>query len=502
MSEAGTVFAAEIDTSAAWLSGALVELWRHVDALNALPPAGELSGPRALAAAEAVAKVRHAADSLLAPYAARLEELSDPSGASRFARWKGFPSAAALLSATTGLSTSEAGKLIGLGRALSEADSAHQTAQAPVAAVPAGAVAGGADQVLGDTPLIDVAPSALPPAPTGPGGVAPGFVAPGAVPPPATPLADAIRAGWLGTEKATVIRRNLEDMTVNVARAEAFLVEHARGMSITRLRRLCLETFAELDPQGYAERERKQMSRRYLRFYEQADGMVTIAGSLPPILAAPVKAWFEAELQTGLSAQSDNAAQRDNAAHSQRDVGQIMADTLVSMAMHVTGCELATTRPQSTFVIRANKSSLESGEGFATCDGIEAPVTIGRALAWAADIQFAALLQGKNGVPLGLARTRRLASTGQRLVVAERDRGCAKCSVARSRANFHHIITWGDGGPTDEWNLVMLCVTCHSMIHEEGWDVVIENNEVWFIPPASVDPRRRRQPGSSVRFAA
>ncbi|MCR6712951.1 MAG: DUF222 domain-containing protein [Demequina sp.] len=464
---------------------ALVELWRHVDELNALRPASQLSGQRALDAATVIAKVRHAADALLAPYAARLEELSDSEG---FARYKGSPNAAALLSKHTGLSTTEAGKLIGLGQAL--ADAGARASDGPVLSVvpdveqPNAGDPAGDELAFGEPSLTSLS-----------------FPAPAVPTPPHTqpqmsPLAAAIRAGWLGTEKAVLIRRNLEDMTVNRAQAEALMVESARQLSIVALRRLCLETFAELDPEGYADRERRQHEKRFFKVYDEVDGTVNFFGSLPPALAAPVKAWFDAELQTALN------TQRDDDPRSQRKVGQIMADTLVAMALHVSGCELATTRPQSTFVIRASKTSLESGAGFASCDGVEAPITIGRVLAMAADVQFAALLQGKGGVPLALGRTRRLASGGQRLAVAERDRGCAKCSAARSRANFHHIITWDDGGPTDERNLVMLCVSCHTIIHEEGWGVVIEDNQVWFIPPASVDLRRRRQPGSSVRPAA
>ena len=467
------------------VDSALVELWRHVDDLNALPPVSQLSGPRALAAATAIAKVRHAADALLAPYAARLEHLSDLEG---FARYKGSPNAAALLSQHTGLSTTEAGKLIGLGQAL--ADAGASASDGPTLSLVPDVEQPNAGDPASDEIALDQ-----------PGLIPPSFPAPVVPLPPqfrpaASPLAAAIRAGWLGTEKATVIRRNLEDMTVNRAQAESLLVESASRLSIVALRRLCLETFAKLDPEGYAARERRQHEKRFFKIYDEPDGMVNFFGSLPPALAAPVKAWFDAELQTSLN------TQRDGDPLSQRKVGQIMADTLVALALHAAGCEHATTRPQSTVVIRASKTSLETGRGFASCDGVEAPITIGRVLAMAADVQFTALLQGKGGVPLALGRSRRLASAGQRLAVAERDRGCAKCSVARSRANFHHIVTWDGGGPTDERNLVMLCVNCHTMIHEEGWGVVVDHNEVWFIPPVKLDPLRRRQPGSSVRSAA
>ena len=473
----------------------LVELWRRVDALVNLPDADGLSGNRALEAATLIAKVRHASDALMAPYAARLEELSDPALEFRYARWKGFPNAAALLSAATGLSVADAGKLIGLGRTLADAEEAVD-GEPMLALVPVEPAMAGEPAFAGDhaaplvsqtaPPLDEVTLAGAPLAPM-----------PLSTPrPEPSPLAAAIRAGNLGTEKLTVIRRTLDDMTTRRREAEARLVARAASLSITVLRRLCLETFAELDPEGYAARERTQYRDRFLSIREEIDGMVSFYAKLPPAMAAPAKAWFEAEMQSAVS------AQRDATSDEQRTLGQILADAFVSTVMHAAGCERATTRPQSTFVIRATKSSLEAGNGFATCDGIEAPVTIAASLAVAADIQFVGLLTDDEGVPLRLGRTSRLATSAQRLAVAERDRGCAKCSRAISKANFHHVVTWENDGPTDERNLVMLCVGCHHQIHDNGWGVVIDRNQVWFIPPAKIDPRRRRQPGSSARLAA
>jgi hypothetical protein len=133
-------------------------------------------------------------------------------------------------------------------------------------------------------------------------------------------------------------------------------------------------------------------------------------------------------------------------------------------------------------------------------DGIEAPVGVARALLAAVDAEFAPLLTDSDGVPLKLGRTRRSANRNQRLVAMERDRGCAQCHRALSRCNAHHIIEWDSGGLTDQDNLVMLCIGCHHRLHEHGWGIEIEDNQVWFIPPAKVDPQRRRQPGSSVRL--
>lgn len=464
----------------------LVELWRRVDDLRELRDASGLSGDRALEAARAVARVRTAADALLAPYAARVDELSAPGSITRFARWKGFPNAASLLSHATGLSVAEAGKLIGLGHTLADAGVA-------VSEPPAWAVFE-TDEVASpepeaepeatvprDEPRVLVAPTTEPP-----------FVAASALP----PLADAIRRGTLGTEKANIIRRTLEDMVIDTTDVERFLVERAGELSLVELRRLCLAELARRDPAGHAAREARQSRARFLKFYEEPDGMIALHGRFAPADAAPIKAWFEAEMQAQVF------AQRDLPQGEQRSLGQVLADVFVATARHASGCTRATSRAKTTVVIHAGKTDLERREGIAWCDGIEAPFTLATALAMAVDPEFEALLIGENGDPLNLGRAQRSANDAQRHALALRDKGCAMCSTAIARCDAHHIVNWQHGGRTDVANMVMLCVGCHHRIHDYGWDIVIEDNQVWFIPPASVDPHRRRQPGSSARLAA
>jgi len=461
----------------------LVELWRRVDELNALPDAATASGQRALEAAGDIARVRAAADALLAPYAARLEELSSPDSVSRFARWKGFPNAASLLSAFTGLSVTEANKLIGLGKALAEAAErpvppeadAEQPAVDPVADL-------AAVEPSGPAGALNLA--APPPAPT------PSTPAP----PPVSPLAHAIRTGSLGTEKVTIIRRTLEDMVIDTREVEGFLVAKAAELSITELRRLCLVTLAQMDPQGHAAREARQRKARYVSFYDEPDGMLAFSGKLP----AAEGAWLKAQVESRL--QAEVAKQRDLLPVEQRSLGQIRADILVEIARHAAGCDQATTRPKSTVIIRAKGSEIRAGRGYATIDGIEAPITLETARQMAVDAEFRVLLTTDCGEVLKLGRAVRSATEAQRLAVMDRDKGCAMCSAALSRCDAHHLASWAGGGPTDVDNLVMLCVGCHHRIHDHGWQIEIQNNQVWFIPPPDLDPLQRRQPGSSARL--
>lgn len=51
-------------------------------------------------------------------------------------------------------------------------------------------------------------------------------------------------------------------------------------------------------------------------------------------------------------------------------------------------------------------------------------------------------------------------------------------------------------------NGVMLCVRCHHDVHRDNWQIHATAEEVWFTPPAAVDPERRRRPGGRRLFDA
>jgi hypothetical protein len=72
---------------------------------------------------------------------------------------------------------------------------------------------------------------------------------------------------------------------------------------------------------------------------------------------------------------------------------------------------------------------------------------------------------------LDLGRTQRLASRAQRRALAVRDGGCVFPGCGRPPAwcDAHHLWHWLDGGPTDLWNLALLCRWHHTFVHEGGW---------------------------------
>jgi HNH endonuclease len=91
---------------------------------------------------------------------------------------------------------------------------------------------------------------------------------------------------------------------------------------------------------------------------------------------------------------------------------------------------------------------------------------------------------------LSYGQTRRLASCGQRLALAARDRGCSfpGCTRPPAWCEAHHVIPWYSGGPTDLANLCLLCAFHHREFEKRGWVVRMRDGTPEWTPPPWLDP--------------
>ena len=87
---------------------------------------------------------------------------------------------------------------------------------------------------------------------------------------------------------------------------------------------------------------------------------------------------------------------------------------------------------------------------------------------------------------VGIGRKSRIVPEALRRQVKRRDRGCQFPGCDKTRwTDIHHIVFWGEGGPTDMDNLVELCVAHHHFVHDKKWKIVgnPENGPVRFLTP-------------------
>ena len=431
----------------------MLSIWSGTDA-------GSLSDSDLIAVHERYCRMRRMLDADQTALAAEIARRSRPElGSEGLAKTQGFRNPTALIAATAGTSTGDAARLVKVGEATAprqllsgeKAPARHPHVAAALAAALLTERAAGAIIALLDRVAFRASPEAL-------------------------------------------------DV------AERTLVEQAPGLTMDQLNRVLIRAEAWLDPDGVAPREAEKRELEQLSMRE-VDGMFEFTGRLTPEHGAPLKTAIEALVSDEMRATRD--AQRDRTTDPdlpRRSVVQMQADALVRLCEHALGC------PQkdlplhgATVVVRIDHDDLVNDTGFATIDGISAPVSVSTARRMAAGGPIISCVLGGDSQVLDWGRTKRLFTPTQRLALVERDGGCAMCGAAPGHTKVHHIRWWArDAGPTDLDNGVLLCESCHHRIHDNQWDIRIEGvgtkARVWFIPPPHVDPTQTPRLGGRARY--
>ncbi|SEJ63105.1 HNH endonuclease [Demequina mangrovi] len=426
--------------------------------MRALTAEGGSPGREVLGQLEAVALLAREVDMVLARLSREAQRLSDEAPGGGLARRHGHRGAADLVASTTGGTRAEAQRLLDAGRALEGVEPAAPTS----------------DPALAPTPV------------------------------PRHPhVAAALDRLEISVDCATQIIDMLDALEERVepdrlTRAERELVARARGMSATRFAAVVRRTRAALDIHAHEKSLARMRASRWVRMYEDRDGMVVLSGRLDPETAAPVRAALDGLVGDAMR-RSKDALGEDT-----RSTDQMRADALSALSRHGLGCT-ATDLPLSTVtvIVRIAEKDLHAGLGLGEVDGTSTPVDVATVRRMAADAHLIPAVLGSAGELLDLGRRRRLFTRSQRLALGERDGGCAFCGAPQVWTDAHHIQWWGrDHGRTDLANGVLLCGHCHTTVHTQGWDIHATATTIDFIPPASVDPARQPRPGGRRRFHA
>jgi hypothetical protein len=209
-------------------------------------------------------------------------------------------------------------------------------------------------------------------------------------------------------------------------------------------------------------------SRRGLTFTRR-HGMLRMTVDLDEAAAVVVRSAVEAAAKplpsaapegTGLGGEDDT-----------RSLGQRRHDGLVALVTTGAHHPASEVDPvvvhKATVVLRATLNadgSVESGTATADTHG---PVTDATLRAASCDGDVTVAVMDRLGRPRSLHTLDRHATDNQRLIVAERDRGCIApgCGAPAWACHLHHVLHWADGGPTSVDNLVLLCGRDHRALH-------------------------------------
>jgi hypothetical protein len=349
-------------------------------------------------------------------------------------------------------------------------------------------------------------------------------------------IAAGIAAGTLSVDAAAAIATLLDRVAMRVdatrlADAERALADQATHLTLTELNTVLRHAEAWLDPDGLAPRIEELHAARSLHIRQDASGMILLNGKLDPETGAPVIAAISALVTTQLrtsrghnhpdtpdETSTDTAEGQDEGgvagarpvASEARTIPHMQADALADLCRHALSCdETALPLTNTTVIVRIPLDALVTGTGTATIDGIDQPIDAGTARRMAGNAEIIPCVLGKDSEILDFGRTQRLFSKAQKLALVERDGGCAFCGLPPQHTEGHHIRWWdAHTGETNLNNLILLCTTCHHLIHTDDWKIHIDppptgdttGGTIWFTPPPHIDPQQTPRIGGRKRF--
>ncbi|HEY0260386.1 MAG TPA: DUF222 domain-containing protein [Lacisediminihabitans sp.] len=334
-------------------------------------------------------------------------------------------------------------------------------------------------------------------------------------------VADAIASRAMGIESAAVIVRELESAALRCSQeareeGERYLVEWAPALTIDEMTRLARQMRDRLDQDGAEPRDELRRERRGFRLSTSSDGTVFIQWRLDPAEAGLVKAQVDGIVGRELRRMraedgpvADGPDERSLAEHrlaersgpDEHTLEQLRSDAAMEIFRHTATCAGAAGElPSTKMVVRMSLESLLTGLGRAQIDGIDETISAGRARQLAAEAELIPMVLGAKGVVLDVGAGRRLFTAAQKLAFAERDGGCAwgGCTSPPSYAEAHHIEWWSTSPNSDLANGILLCTHHHHQIHDHGWEVFVEDNVPYFLPPPRIDPSRTPRRGGRI----
>ncbi|HEY0258439.1 MAG TPA: DUF222 domain-containing protein [Lacisediminihabitans sp.] len=314
----------------------------------------------------------------------------------------------------------------------------------------------------------------------------------------------------LGVTSAAIIVRELQSASLRCSEearleGEAFLVDWAPTLSTNEITTLARQIRDRLDHDGLEPRDELHRARRRFRLTTASDGMVDIHWRLEPAEGGLVRAEIDAIVTARLRRGTDDACSAEGGvAGSPPDevtLEQMRSDAAMEVFRHAMTCTAAAgDLPSTTVVVRMTLESLLTGLGAAEIDGVGETISAAGARRLAADAEIIPVVLGGRGEVLDVGAAQRLFTRAQRLAFAERDGGCAwaGCATPPSYAEAHHIDWWEHSHNSDLSNGLLLCSHHHHQIHDHGWQVFVDDNVPYFIPPPRIDPGRRPRRGGRI----
>lgn len=286
--------------------------------------------------------------------------------------------------------------------------------------------------------------------------------------------AAAQQAGTIGGEHVEVIRKFFKELPMWVdvktqTDAEETLVDVATGLGPDVLRKAADRLTAYLDADGPMPDDAERARRRSVVLGpQQSDGMSKLTGWVDPQGRATLEPIFAKLAAPGMCNPADGE-RRTSGTPSQeqidgddRSYGQRVHDALTAMG-RILLCSKTLGKLNGlpvTTIVTTTLQELHRGAGFAlTAGGSMLPMSELIRMA-SHSFHYLSIFDEHTSESLYLARTKRLAQPGQRMVLLSRDRGCTfpGCTVSGYGCQVHHVNGWAkQNGQTNIDEMTLAC---------------------------------------------
>jgi hypothetical protein len=282
----------------------------------------------------------------------------------------------------------------------------------------------------------------------------------------------AFRAGKLGFPKVRLLAEVAKDLPEAYAAHEALLVEQVQTVRVDQVPLLLARWRALVDVAGEADRAARHHAARSLHCSQTFQGAWRVDGNLTAEAGEILRNALDRrarELYRAEKAEADATGAKVASSAAQRRHDALLELILQATAAGDDGSGVNV--PAITAVVDVTRlAAAESGEIVGeTATGTA--VSAHTARRWCCDAGISRVVAGPASTPIDLGVTARLPSPAQRRALAARDRGCTfpGCDRPPGWTNAHHLVHWIDGGPTDLWNMTLLCRFHHHRVHEGGY---------------------------------
>jgi hypothetical protein len=320
-------------------------------------------------------------------------------------------------------------------------------------------------------------------------GKAKGAVALGAALEKSAPLAEAVRAGKLGTDSAAQLAVAVDDPGfADAAPALIADVSAATPREVTGV----VDRWRQVTGAAAArERRRVARERRCLTFTPLGDGLERVEGILESTVAREVRL----ALTHLVEAQIHDGSGRT---HPQR-----VADGLADLAGAYNRGTVTGGRNQPRALVMFTLADLDAANGTGTAATGE-PITTDEIQRLCCDAHLHPVLAGQDAAILQFGRGRRTVSNEQYWALVARDRGCRfpGCHRPPHWTEAHHLREFtAHGGNTNLDELALHCTTHHHPLHEGAWTVTGPAHHLTYTSPTGDALESILDPPSQPRLA-